>query len=162
VILLGHSRGGAIAILHVASDIRSKALVTWSAIASLDRWTKHQKELWRKVGNLPLSNDTSVSPLRLGIGLLNDLELNSDKLNVINAASKIKIPWLLVHGKTDVLVPQSEAEQLYHVSNQSTTKLALFEKVGHLYNASSREEDNYQTINKILEYTINWIKHNLS
>ena len=36
--LLGHSRGGGIAVLHTAADPRVRALVTWAAISTVERW----------------------------------------------------------------------------------------------------------------------------
>jgi len=158
IILLGHSRGGGIALLQASRDDRIKALISWSTISTFDRWTKHQKEEWRELGYLPLGKNTDVSPLKLGIDLLNDVELNRDKLDLIKAAAGIKIPWLIIHGKADIIVPYSEAEDLYQASNHSLTDLNLLDKVGHLYNAASQDEDNYETLKKIVNLTLNWLK----
>lgn len=158
IALLGHSRGGGIAIVHTASDERIKALVTLSSVATFDRWTNHQKELWRKQGFLPLAKDSTVSPLRLGLGLLNDLENNKEFLNLECAASKITVPWLILHGKADVTVQPKEAERLYTAANKSTTELLLLDKVGHLYNAASQDEDNYQTLHHIIDVVSHWLQ----
>ena len=37
IILIGHSRGGAIAILKASEDARIKKLVTWAAVCDLNR-----------------------------------------------------------------------------------------------------------------------------
>jgi alpha-beta hydrolase superfamily lysophospholipase len=158
IIMLGHSRGGAIAILHTSVDARVKGLITWSTIDTFDRWTQHQKEKWKNLGYLPLAKDSSVSPLRLGIDLLNDLESNRVKLDLKTAASRIQIPWLLLHGKTDVTVPPHESENLFAAANKSLADLILLDHVGHLYNAATRDEDNYRTINRVIDLTLNWIK----
>ena len=39
--VVGHSRGGGIAVLQAASDPRVRALVTWAAISSVERWSPH-------------------------------------------------------------------------------------------------------------------------
>lgn len=161
IILFGHSRGGSIAILTASANDSVKALISWSTIGTFDRWTKHQVTQWKKLGYLPLSNDPKISPLRLGIGLLDDLENNKERLNLIRAANQINIPWLILHGKADVTVPFREAEDLFRASNHSSTELKLLDKVGHLYNASTKEEDNYQTLNKIIDLTISWIQKNI-
>lgn len=157
--LLGHSRGGGLAILHAASDRRIGALATWSSIATFDRWTKHQKTLWRQRGFLPLAKDTTASPLRLGVGLLDDIEQRSEEFNVPSAASRLKIPWLLVHGRADVTVPSSEAGRLYEAADHSRTTLFLLDHVGHLYNAATADEDHYQTLKTIVGQTTNWFHH---
>ncbi len=161
IALLGHSRGGGIAIVHSASNARVKALVTMSSISTFDRWTNHQKKQWRTSGYLPLARDTSVSPLRSGLGLLNDIESNRERLSIANASSKIQVPWLVVHGKEDITVKSREAQQLYDASNIATTELMILEHVGHLYNATSRADDNYTTLNKVLDLVIHWLNNKL-
>src|SRR5262245_4976250 len=38
IALVGHSRGGGMAVLSTAGDPRVKALVTWAAISTVERW----------------------------------------------------------------------------------------------------------------------------
>lgn len=162
IVLLGHSRGGGVAIIRTAIDRRVAALVTWSAVATFDRWTEHQKKYWKRTGFLSLARDTTASPLRLGLDLLEDLELHRDALNVLDAASRISVPWLLLHGEADVMVPYREAESLDASSSRPTTEYILLEKIGHLYNAASEAEDSYRTIDRMLELTADWLHHHLS
>jgi len=157
IILFGHSRGGGIAIMRASFDPRISGLVTWSAIASFDRWTEHQKDRWRREGFLPLARDSATSPLRLGRSLLNDIENAGEKLSISCAASRISVPWLIVHGKADVMVPPREAEALFAASGRDSTTIQLLDGVGHLYNAASREEDGYTTLNHLLELTTHWL-----
>ena len=160
--LLGHSRGGGESIVFSSMDDRVRALVTWSAISTFDRWTIRQKEKWSNLGYLPLAKDSTVSPLRLGIQLLNDYTQQSDRLDITKAASSLRIPWLLLHGKADVIVGSREAETLYASSNKLQTQLVLLDHVGHLYNAASPEEDHYQTFNSILDLTTHWLQQKLT
>jgi alpha-beta hydrolase superfamily lysophospholipase len=70
--LFGHSRGGGVAVLHAGgADGRAPAvgaLVTWSAIASVLRWSAPDRERWRAAGQLecptaaPGSSSGSTSP----------------------------------------------------------------------------------------------------
>ena len=48
--VLGHSRGGGTAILHAGGRGGVDALVTWSAVASFDRWSEETKQEWRERG----------------------------------------------------------------------------------------------------------------
>jgi dipeptidyl aminopeptidase/acylaminoacyl peptidase len=162
IALLGHSRGGGIAIIRAAIDTRIAALVTWSAVSRFDRWTEHQKKSWRSNGSLPLSRDTSASPLRLGLELLDDLESHRAGLSVVDAAARIGIPWLILHGGADVMVPVREAETLYAASSRPTTELVLLERVGHLYNAASQAGDSYKTLDGIIQRTADWLHHHLT
>ena len=48
--LVGHSRGGGIAVLQAARDRRVQALVTWAAISSVERTSPREVMEWRKSG----------------------------------------------------------------------------------------------------------------
>jgi uncharacterized protein len=158
IVLMGHSRGGGISVLQTSQDIRIRALISWSSIGKFDRWTEHQKRLWRAQGYLPLSKDAAVSPLRLGVRLLEDLEDNADRLDLQKAASLICVPWLILHGNNDIIVPPEEAKQLKSSSGSKFTELKLLDGIGHLYNASTKEEDNYKTLDNVIDITLKWLK----
>jgi len=159
VLLLGHSRGGGIAIVQTSRDTRVRGLVTWSSIAAFDRWTDHQKRIWKERGYLPLAKETSASPLRLGEALLADLENHRQELDILTAAGRITVPWLIVHGKADVTVPYGEAVTLSNAARPSTTTLIGLDAVGHLYNAASAAEDGYRTLDSLVKITDVWLHH---
>lgn len=156
--LLGHSRGGGIAIVFAAADERIGALATFSAISTFDRWTPHQKTLWRERGFLPLARNSTVSPLRLGLDLLHDVEEHADELSITNAAGRMNMPWLIIHGREDLTVRCHEAEVLHAAANPALTKLMILDHVSHLYNAASEAEDNYATLDSVLLRTSNWFQ----
>lgn len=113
--LLGHSRGGANAVLAAAREPwreRVKALVTWAAISRVDRYTAEQKAAWRRDGELPVVNARTGQRLALGPGFLEDLEANREVLDLDRAAAAVRAPWLLVHGETDESVPAAEVDRL--------------------------------------------------
>ena len=113
--LLGHSRGGGDALLAAASPAwrdRLRALVTWAAIADVDRFTPAQKEEWRRSGELPVANARTGQQLALGAGLLADIEERGPELDLLAAAASRRAPWLIVHGAEDESVPVAEAHRL--------------------------------------------------
>ncbi|MCG8456685.1 MAG: alpha/beta fold hydrolase, partial [Holophagales bacterium] len=125
--LLGHSRGGGAAILaaaHPAWKERVRALVTWSAVATFDRYGKDHREAWRRDGVLPIENARTGQKLALGIELLRDVEENSELLDLERAASELRAPWLIVHGAADETVPIDEARTL---ARQATAEHQLVE-----------------------------------
>ena len=50
--LLGHSRGGGVAVLYTSGDSRVGALVTWAPISTVERWTDAAQEAWRLAGSV--------------------------------------------------------------------------------------------------------------
>lgn len=105
ITLIGHSRGGGIGILTAAKDNRIHQLITWAAIDSFSSlWKKEQENGWRKNGRIEVYNARTQEYMPLNLTLLEDVEQNHDKLNIMNAAKNLDIPWLIIHGNEDVNV----------------------------------------------------------
>lgn len=120
--LLGHSRGGGVAILHAAANERVKALVTWAAISYVTRWTPSDVITWRERGFVDIVNARTGQVMKLGTGLLDDVEAHSQSsLDITASASRIRAPWLILHGSEDETVPRVEAERLHELSRGSST-----------------------------------------
>ena len=133
--LLGHSRGGAIAILHAARDPGVKALATWAAISSTNRWAPEVVADWRQRGFVDIPNARTGVSIPLSIELLHEVEeFGESKLNVALSASSIRAPWLIVHGEADETVPVSEAQRLASLS-EGTSTLRVVEGTGHTFGA---------------------------
>lgn len=156
IILLGHSRGGGEAVIVAAEREDVRGLITWAGVATFDRWTRHQKIQWRRLGYLPLGRDSAVSPLKLGLDLLDDVEKNRKKLDIVSAASRIHKPWLLIHGTEDLMVKFAEAERLYAVADMTTTEFVPLERVGHLYGGG--EVTASSAIHIVLGHTVRWLQ----
>jgi len=135
--IFGHSRGGGVAILYAASEGATvNSLVTWAAISYPNRWTPEDVITWRKRGHTEITNSRTGQLMRLETDLLDDVELNGKtKLNIQNAAGKIKAPWLIIHGTADETVPSSEAEHLHSLSKGMST-LRLIEGANHGFSAT--------------------------
>jgi len=110
--LLGHSRGGGIAVLHTASDARIKVLVTWAAISTVERWPAPQRAAWRSAGVNEVKNVRTGQVLPLYPDVLDDIERNAGALDIEAAAGRVAVPWLIVHGADDEAVALAEGERL--------------------------------------------------
>lgn len=134
--LFGHSRGGGIAILHSSRDDRTNALVTWSAIATVKRWTETQMAEWRERGYAEVSNSRTGQVFRMGLGLLDEVQRHADnRLDVEKAASRVRCPWLIVHGETDETVPVREGERLSEASRERAEFLRI-PHANHVFNVA--------------------------
>jgi dienelactone hydrolase len=110
--LLGHSRGGGVAVLHTANDARIKALATWAAISTVERWPMSQRAAWRSAGVNEVKNVRTGQVLPLYPDVLDDIERNAAALDIEAAAGRVAVPWLIVHGVEDEAVALAEGEQL--------------------------------------------------
>lgn len=157
IFLIGHSRGAANALLIASSDNRIKKLVTWASIAYYDRWTVHQKNNWRKSGFLSLSKETESHPLRMNIEYLEDIEKNRDRFDLCKASERMNIPWLIVHGTEDLVAKVSEAEKLFEKADKSQAQLVIIPNLGHLFGTEVPTNGKNNSLNQILQLTINWL-----
>ena len=146
--LLGHSRGGGVAVL-AAADLQVHALVTWAAVATFDRWSDEVKEEWRREGRIHIPNARTGQQMPLDVGLLEDLERNRERLDIEAAAGRILAPWLIVHGTDDESVSVEDAYRLARASAPASApagapssqdaeggaRLELIEGAGHTFGA---------------------------
>lgn len=132
--ILGHSRGGAIALLSSSKRDDIDALITWAAISKLDRYSKRQKEEWRRKGFLEVLNTRTNQMMRMNVSLLTDIEWNaSGSLNLENAVKILNKPLLIAHGDQDLAVPIAESEQIYSWADKSKTELFKLFGTGHTF-----------------------------
>lgn len=110
--LLGHGRGGALAILAAAGEPRISALATWAALSYFDRWTTETKTRWREEGRIWILHQGTGQQLPLDVTLLEDFEAHREALDVTAAAARVRAPWLIVHGTEDMYVWPGEARTL--------------------------------------------------
>ena len=134
--LVGHSRGGGVAIIQAARDARVKALVTWASVAGFQRYSAEELARWRRDGRIEVVNTRTGQVLPIGTEALLDLERHSaGTLDVLAAASRVSAPWLIVHGSADESVPAEEAAQLAQASGSVRTERLTVDGAGHTFGA---------------------------
>lgn len=131
--LLGHSRGGAVALLAAGAVAHLHGIVTWSAIARADRWDDETKNRWRAEGSMESVNQRTRQVMRMSTAILDDYEAQPAKFDVLAAAARLRVPLLVLHGSRDESVPVSEAHEIAAAAPDAS-KLILA-TAGHTYNA---------------------------
>jgi uncharacterized protein len=155
--LLGHSRGGGTAILHAARDNRVKALVTWAAVCRYLRWPEDDVEQWRRDGRLDVVNSRTGQVLPVFRDLLDDLETHgSGTLDIVAAASRVRVPWLIVHGTADESVSTEDARRLSSASRSGcgTSELLLVEAAGHTFGVRHSWVGSSPEFDRVLARTV--------
>ena len=135
VYLIGHSMGGGISIIKAAEDARISKLVTMSSLASFrNLWPREIEDQWRLSGIIYLPNKRTGQDMPLKSTLLNDLQNNPERLDIIRMAKRVTQPWLIVHGDMDPTVPLSHAEELQ--AAQPDAELIIIEGGDHVFGAT--------------------------
>ena len=156
--LIGHSRGGGIAVIKTSEDNRIKALVTLASVSSFNRYTSEQKKRWKEKGYMEVENTRTKQVMKLNYSLLEDIEQNKDRLNIISAISEIKMPVLIIHGKEDLAVKSSSANELYSNSNKENSELYLIENTGHTFGVVHPFKGSTKAFDNVLEKTLSFFK----
>jgi alpha-beta hydrolase superfamily lysophospholipase len=106
--IFGSSMGGTVALLYAGNQPSICGVATLAAPVHPERFparllTSAEIEQWRRRGYVFYNGK------RLNVSLLDDLE----KIDVCQAAARIRCPLLIVHGDADEVVPVAEARELY-------------------------------------------------
>ena len=114
ICLVGHSRGGPIALLTAAKDERIAALITWASVHELDYAWQDAEQLknWKGNGVQYSANARTGQQMPLNYQLYEDFAAHAAEYSVKNSLSGFKKPMLIVHGTADPAVKLSSAEYL--------------------------------------------------
>jgi dienelactone hydrolase len=162
--LFGHSRGGGTAILAAASDPwrdRLRALVTWAAVSTFDRFDAATQATWRERGEIPIVNARTGQELPFGVSILEDLEENREALDIRAAARRRTAPWLLVHGAEDEAVPAEEGRILEAAAAPPVERLEI-PGAGHTFGAKHPFQGPTPHLIEALNRTQSWLRNYLS
>ncbi len=136
IYLIGHSRGGAIALIKAAQDERIRALATWASVSRLDyAWQdpKLMKE-WEKKGVYHVINGRTGQRMPVYFQMYRDFKAREEQLDVQAAARQLGRPMLVVHGTDDPAVPEAAAQQLKEWHPKA--RLHLIEGANHVFGGS--------------------------
>lgn len=161
--LLGHSRGGAIALLTAGNFNEVKAVSVWSTISKLDRYSERQKIKWRKSGVFEVINSRTKQVMRLNSSLLDDIEKNKENLlNIEKAVKELNRPLFIAHADQDLAVPIEEAEQIYEWSNKELTELYKISATGHTFDIKHPFAGSNPKFENLLNKTKNFFNNYLA
>ena len=107
----GHSMGGAVGVLRASKDDRIRLLVSLAGMVHTRAFAE------REFGNVKPGEgfmwDDSACPLSQAY--MDDMKKID---SVLEDGSKIKVPWLLVHGTEDDVVPIPESHEIFAKASQ--------------------------------------------
>lgn len=151
--VLGHSRGGAIAILTASQRKEVSSAALWASISRVDRYSQRQKSQWREKGYLEVKNMRTKQIMRLNVSLLDDVENNAKQLNIRNAVKNFGRPLFLAHGEQDLAVPVREADELYQLSDRNITEYFKIPATGHTFDISHPFSGSSEKFDELLKKT---------
>jgi len=129
---VGHSLGGAVGVITASADQRIRALVTLGCVVDLARFadtefgnvTPGQGGMWDDP-NYPLSEQ-----------FMNDMRTLG---SIATLAPSVKVPWLLVHGTDDDVVPIQDSIDAFETAGVGR-KLVRMEGADHVFSDDAGAE----------------------
>lgn len=136
ITILGHSRGGGIALLAAHRFSRLKRVITWAAVADFEERLPSDAALkeWEKSGIHLIQNGRTNQAMPMRYEFVKDLKNNSKALNIKRAVEELGKPLLIVHGEEDETVNFKDAERI--LSWSTSTQLVGIEKCSHTFNGN--------------------------
>jgi alpha-beta hydrolase superfamily lysophospholipase len=127
VVVLGYSFGGYYAARVAAFEKRYAAGVAFSAL----HWdlAGFQREVKRKQAADPKSTAQSAFHFRWVMGCLDDADAairKAESFSLDGVAQKVEMPFLVVHGADDKVVPVANAQKLYDALGTRSKRLKVF------------------------------------
>jgi pimeloyl-ACP methyl ester carboxylesterase len=161
IYLIGHSRGGGIAILKAAFDKRIKKLATWASISDFGlAWNEDIAKQWQQDGVMHMENARTKEKMPLYYQLYEDYIAHKKELDISRAVDKITIPFLIVHGTEDETVPFERALEMKRWNQKA--KLDLIPHGSHTFGVRHPfDELNLPfDMQVVLEHTEEFFKNN--
>ncbi|GIZ09883.1 S9 family peptidase [Flavobacterium sp. UMI-01] len=136
VFIIGHSKGGVSALLYLTTcHSQIKKVVTWASPFDFHRnWSTAFIEKWKKDGIQFIKNARTNQMMPLDISVLHDIAVNKEHYSLVNAAEKLKIPYLIIQGTNDVAVKMEEFNLLK--KHFTKAKTHIIQEANHVFGGS--------------------------
>jgi len=121
----GHSMGGAVGVLRASTDGRIQYLISLAGMVDTKGFAQREfGDVTPDAGNMWDDEDCPLSS-----AYMNDLTALD---TVVNRATQIVVPWLLVHGTEDDVVPIEDSRAIFALANEPK-KLIELPGAGHVF-----------------------------
>jgi acetyl esterase/lipase len=159
--IVGHSRGGPIAILTALMDSRICSVITWAAVHELDyAWQDKKKlEQWKLNGVIYSCNARTGQEMPLYYQIYEDFMKHEDAFSIKSVLSRLNQPLLIIHGTKDPAVSTTSAEYLKKYAKN--TELRWIEGADHVFGGKhpfSENQELPQHSQELVDLSIEFLK----
>jgi len=133
--LIGHSRGGGVALLAGKHITNIASITTWAAISSIENRFPKGEELhkWRQDGVRFVQNSRTKESLPQYYSLYTDFEQQKEALSIEHAIKSLAITCCIIHGTNDEAVSIEEGR---HLATWRNIKIHEISEANHVFGAS--------------------------
>ncbi|MCS6933539.1 MAG: prolyl oligopeptidase family serine peptidase [Chitinophagales bacterium] len=159
IYIMGHSRGGGIAILKAREDNRVRKVAVWASVNEYGKyWKNDEMERIRRDGVIYVPNTRTGQQMPVYWQLYENYYANLHRLYIPDAVKNLKVPLLIVHGTDDETVPVSNALEMHRWNKESI--LYLIEGSNHNFGARHPWQQPVlpADLQKACEATVNFLR----
>jgi uncharacterized protein len=140
IAILGHSRGGGVAILSTQS-IKVDKIITLASISSIEKRFSDIKMLeeWKNSGVRFVENQRTKQSMPHLYHQVEDFYQNKENLSIEKIGKGLLIPILIIHGDNDSSV---SIEEGYELSNWTKTELQIIQSADHVFGSKHPWNEN--------------------
>lgn len=131
IALIGHSRGGGIAVIAAAENLKVSALACWAAVADFGERFSFDIDKWKAEGTAYVKNGRTGQDMPHRYRFYEDYIEHRERLNILASASRVSCPAIAVHGTVDEAVDPGDAGRL--ASAFSNGREVLISGAGHTF-----------------------------
>lgn len=162
VYIIGHSRGGGVALLSSAKYSLINKVCTWASVSDYGERFPSDKEIeeWKKNGVRYVLNSRTKQMMPHNYSFYQDYIQNKDELSIKNAVKNLTIPQLIVHGTLDQAVNIDNANILKEW-NSSAVMFCL--RTNHTFGIKHPwySKDLSTEMKVVVEQTISFLQHKI-
>ncbi|WP_338350609.1 alpha/beta fold hydrolase [Nonlabens tegetincola] len=135
ITIMGHSRAGGITTITAAKDKRVKKLITLAGVADYKSRFPSGTELkdWENKGVMYIKNGRTQQEMPLYYQFYQDFIAHENELTILDQATRLNCPHLIIHGTLDPTVSINEAYRLKQAN--SLAEMALINGANHVFGA---------------------------
>lgn len=160
ITIIGHSRGGASAIIAAEEGEDINRVVTWAAIDNIEKQYGKYDPGWESEGVKYIANGRTKQQMPLYYQLYEDIAKNKERFNLERAVSALEKPLLICHGDADPTVNVSSALQLRKYKQDA--ELFIAEGANHVFGGSHPYSKAHlpEHMRQVADRTLNFIREN--
>ncbi|MGE9289442.1 MAG: alpha/beta hydrolase [Puniceicoccales bacterium] len=146
ILYVGHSMGGAVGVLRTAMDSRIQGLISLAGMVNTKTFA--ETEFGEEIPDEGCMWEDDSCPL--SSSYMKDL--CETIVSVAPMAGEITVPWLLVHGTADDVIPLSDSEEIQSIRGEAV-ELVRIEGGDHMMSEPAHLEKTASTV-------AGWIERN--
>ncbi|MGD8192448.1 alpha/beta hydrolase family protein [Brevibacillus ginsengisoli] len=160
IYIVGHSKGGGDAILFGSASDKIKGIITWNGIADVDLFDPKLRDEIANNGVGYIHNARTKQDMPIKQVVIDDVDQNEEKYNLIDKVSKLNKPLLIVQGEQDFARLVKGAGRLHEAA--PTSELHWISTGDHTWNAKHPFAGSTSELEEAIRVTADFVKKHTS